>query len=59
MEGATKCAHFLKQLQVNKVQQNGDLAPTAQVRKATRIVSSPTLEPIEEEMETEDEILER
>ena len=59
MEGATKCAHFLKQLQVNKVQQIGDIAPTVQVRRATRLVSSTPLETIEEEMETEEDILER
>ena len=59
MEGATKYAHFLKQLQVDKVQQHGDIAPTVQVRKANRLVSSPPMETIEEELETEDEIMER
>jgi hypothetical protein len=59
MEGVTKCAHFLKQLQVNKVQQIGDVAPTVQVRRASRLAASTPLATIEEEMETEDEIMER
>jgi hypothetical protein len=39
IEGATKCAHFLKQLQVDKAKQHGDIAPAAQVEKVDRTVS--------------------
>ena len=60
IEGATQCARFLKQLQVNGTQIRGEnIAPTAQVAREDRIVSTQQQETIDEELETAEEILAR
>jgi hypothetical protein len=60
IEGATQCARFLKQLQVNGTQIRGEnIAPTSQVAREDRIVSTQQQETIDEELETAEEILAR
>jgi hypothetical protein len=59
MEGVTKCARFLQQLQVTTVQQRGAITPTVQVRPIPHPVPTQPLETVVEDTETEDEILER
>jgi hypothetical protein len=60
MEGATQCARFLKQLQVNGTQIRGEnIAPTAQVEGKDRIVSTQQQETADGELETAEEILAR